>query len=53
MSVTEKLMGDGRFDLRLNVTTTPTSVLNKLAGWSHIIVTPQPLSPDQFDDNTI
>lgn len=53
MSVTEKLMGDGRFNLRLNVNNTPTSILNKLAAWSHIVITPQPLSPDQFDDNTI
>ena len=53
MSVTEKLMGDGRFDIRLNVNSTPTSVLNKLAAWSHIVLTPQPVSPDEYNDNTI
>ena len=53
MSVTEKLMGDGRFDIRINVNSTPTSVLNKLAAWSHIVLTPQPVSPDEYNDNTI
>lgn len=53
MSVTEKLMGDGRFDIRINVNSTPTSVLNKLTAWSHIVLTPQPVSPDEYNDNTI
>ena len=53
MSVTQKLMGDGRFTVRLNVSTTPVSILNKITAWSHIVITNQPLSPDDFSDTTI
>ena len=41
------------FTARLNVSTTPVSILNKITAWSHIVITNQPLSPDDFSDTTI
>ena len=40
MSVTEKLMAQGSFNLQLDYNKLPNSVLNTIDAWDQIVITP-------------
>ena len=50
MSVNEKLMTPGTFNVLLNLDTTPNSVINSIEPWGNIVLTPTRVSPDEFTD---
>ena len=53
MSVTEKLMAAGSFNLQLNKNTTPNTVINKIDAWGHIVIVPGDLNVNEFSDATL
>jgi len=53
MSVTEKLMAAGSFNLQLNKNTTPNTVINKIDAWGHIVIVPGDLNVNEFSDSTL
>jgi len=53
MSVNEKLMTPGTFNVLLNLDTTPNSVVNSIEPWGNIVLTPTRISPDEFTDAQI
>lgn len=50
MSVNEKLMTPGTFNVLLNIETTPNSVINTIEPWGNIVLTPTRVSPEEFTD---
>lgn len=53
MSVNEKLMTPGTFNVLLNLETTPNSVVNTIEPWGNIVLTPTRISPEEFTDAQI
>jgi hypothetical protein len=53
MSVNEKLMTPGTFNVLLNLETTPNSVVNNIEPWGNIVLTPTRISPEEFTDAQI
>src|SRR6056300_1537177 len=53
MSVNEKLMTPGTFNVLLNLETTPNSVVNTVEPWGNIVLTPTRISPEEFTDAQI
>ncbi len=53
MSVTEKLMAAGSFNLQLNKNTTPNTVINKIDAWGHIVIVPGDLNVSEFSDSAL
>jgi hypothetical protein len=50
MSVTEKLMAQGSFSLKLDYNKTPNSILNTIDAWDNIIIVPQRVSENELND---
>ena len=50
MSVNEKLMAPGTFNVYLNLETTPNSVLNTITPWGNIVLTSTRVNPTEFTD---
>ena len=50
MSVTEKLMAPGTFNVSLNIDLVPNSVVNAIEPWEHIVIMPARVSEDELDD---
>ena len=50
MSVNEKLMAPGTFNVSLSLETTPNSVINAMVPWGNIVLTPTRINPDEFTD---
>ena len=46
MSVNEKLMTPGTFNVLLNLETTPNSVVNSIEPWGNIVLTPTRINPE-------
>jgi hypothetical protein len=53
MSVTEKLMAPGSFDVQLDYNKLPNSVLNKIDAWDQIVITPTRLEETDLDDKSM
>ena len=53
MSVTEKLMAAGQFNLTLNKETTPNNIINQIDAWGHIVIVPGDLNVQEFSDSTL
>ena len=53
MSVNEKLMTPGTFNVLLNLETTPNSVVNSIEPWGNIVLTPTRINPEEFTDAQI
>lgn len=50
MSVNEKLMAPGTFNVYLSLETTPNSVLNTITPWGNIVLTSTRVNPTEFTD---
>ena len=50
MSVNEKLMAPGTFNVFLNLEETPNSVINKITPWGNIVLTPTRVQAAEFTD---
>ena len=50
MSVTEKLMAPGTFNVSLNIDLVPNSIVNSIEPWEHIVIMPARVSEDELDD---
>ena len=50
MSVNEKLMAPGTFNVFLNLEETPNSVINNIVPWGNIVLTPTRVSAGEFTD---
>lgn len=50
MSVTEKLMAPGNFNVSLDMTKVPNSIVNAIQPYDHIVVMPTRVSDDELDD---
>ena len=53
MSVTEKLMAPGQFNLTLDKTITPNSIVNSMDAWGQIVIVPADLNVNEFSDSTL
>ena len=53
MSVNEKLMTPGTFNVLLNLETTPNSVVNSIEPWGNIVLTPTRINTEEFTDAQI
>ena len=53
MSVNEKLMAPGTFNVNLNLESTPNSVINAITPWGNIVLTATRISPEEFTDAQI
>lgn len=53
MSVTEKLMAAGTFNLQLDKKITPNTIINTIDAWGHIIIVPGDLNVQEFSDTTL
>ena len=53
MSVNEKLMAPGTFNVSLNLESTPNSVINSMIPWGNIVLTATRINPDEFTDAQI
>lgn len=50
MSVTEKLMAQGSFNLKLDYDKTPNSIINTIDAWDNIVIVPQRVSENELND---
>ena len=50
MAITERLMGAGSFGVTFLQDQTPSEIIDSINEWGHIVVTPQEMNPDLFDD---
>ena len=50
MSVNEKLMAPGTFNVFLKLDDTPNSVINNIIPWGNIVLTPTRVSAEEFTD---
>ena len=48
MSVTEKLMAPGQFNVQLDKTITPNTIINQLDAWGNIVIVPADLNVTEF-----
>ena len=53
MSVTEKLMAAGQFNLTLDKNTTPNNIINQIDAWGHIVIVPGDINVQEFNDSTL
>ena len=53
MSVNEKLMAPGSFNVSLSLDNTPNSIINAMVPWGQIVLTPTRINPDEFTDAQI
>jgi hypothetical protein len=53
MSVTEKLMAQGSFNLQLDYNKLPNSVLNSIDAWDQIVITPSRVTEDELNDSAM
>jgi len=53
MSVTEKLMAPGVFNVSLDVDLVPNSIINSIEPWEHIVIMPARVSEDELDDSSM
>ena len=53
MSVTEKLMAPGQFNVQLDKTITPNTIINQLDAWGNIVIVPADLNVQEFSDATL
>ena len=50
MSVTEKLMAPGVFNVSLDIDLVPNSIVNSIEHWEHVVIMPARVSEDELDD---
>ncbi len=53
MSVSEKLMAPGVFNVSLNIDLVPNSIVNSIEPWEHIVIMPARVSEDELDDSSM
>ena len=53
MSVTEKLMAPGQFNLTLDKSITPNTIVNSIDAWGQIVIVPADLNVNEFSDSTL
>jgi len=53
MAVTERLMGQGNFNLNFSQEFTPTEIVETIKEWGHIVITPQEIDVDTLSDSEI
>ena len=53
MSVTEKLMAPGQFNLTLDKSITPNTIVNSIDAWGQIVIVPADLNVNEFSDATL
>ena len=53
MSVTEKLMAPGTFNVQLDIDLVPNSIVNAIEPWEHIVIMPARVSEDELDDSCL
>lgn len=53
MSVTEKLMAQGSFNLQLDYNKTPNSILNTIDAWDQIVIIPQRVAESELNDSAM
>ena len=53
MSVTEKLMAQGSFNLKLDYDKTPNSIINTIDAWDNIVIVPQRVSENELNDSAM
>lgn len=53
MSVTEKLMAQGSFNLQLDYNKLPNSVLNSIDAWDQIVIVPSRVTEDELNDEAM
>ena len=53
MAVTERLMGAGNFSVSFSQEFTPTSIIQSIKEWGHIVITPQEVDIDTLSDSEI
>ena len=53
MSVTEKLMAPGTFNVQLDIDLVPNSIVNAIEPWEHIVIMPARVSEDELDDSSM
>lgn len=53
MSVTEKIMAPGTFNVSLNIDLVPNSIVNSIEPWEHIVIMPARVSEDELDDSSM
>lgn len=53
MSVTEKLMAQGSFNLSLDYNKTPNSIINTIDAWDNIVIVPQRVSENELNDSAM
>ena len=50
MSVTEKLMAPGVFNVSVDIDLVPNSIVNSIEPWEHVVIMPARVSEDELDD---
>jgi|TARA_B100000902_G_scaffold47553_1_gene54774 hypothetical protein len=53
MSVTEKLMAPGQFNLTLDKSITPNTIINQLDAWGQIVIVPADINVQEYSDATL
>tara|TARA_B100000287_G_scaffold328394_1_gene312897 strand:+ start:10793 stop:11485 length:693 start_codon:yes stop_codon:yes gene_type:complete len=53
MSVTEKLMAQGSFNLKLDYNKVPNSILNTIDAWDNIVIVPQRVEENELNDTAM
>ena len=53
MSVNNKLMAPGTFNVFLNLESTPNSVVNSIVPWGNIVLTPTRVNASEFSDSQL
>lgn len=53
MSVTEKLMAPGVFNVSLDINLVPNSIINSIEPWEHVVIMPARVSEDELDDSSM
>ena len=53
MSVTEKLMAPGVFNVSLDIDLVPNSIVNSIEPWEHVVIMPARVSEDELDDSSM
>ena len=53
MSVTQKLMAPGVFNVSLDIDLVPNSVVNSIEPWEHVVIMPARVSEDELDDSSM
>ena len=53
MSVTEKLMAQGSFYVKLDYNKVPNSILNTMNAWDNIVIVPQRVEENELNDTAM